>query len=65
MRQLARQIKGLDQAGGAELAQIDCTGQGFRRGRRQARQEFGALGFGDGGAGFGFALGGEEVGGCS
>jgi hypothetical protein len=60
--QLAREVEGLDQAGGAELPRIDTALQRLCAGSRQAGEEFGAFGFGDGGAGFGVALGRQQIG---
>lgn len=59
--QMAYEVEGLDQAGGTEMAQFDCAGQGFCIGGKEVGEEFDALGFGNGGAGFGVVTGGSVL----
>jgi hypothetical protein len=47
-RQFAGEVEGLDQAGRAELPGVDAALERLDGGGRQAGEEFGALGFGDG-----------------
>jgi hypothetical protein len=62
-RQLPGEIESLDQPGGPELAELDGATERLCIGGREACEERRALGFGDGGAGFGL-LHGRVVGRC-